>query len=159
MIPGGSSIPEVEAPLAALVASKPNKSIAEIGTPFGAGALAIGGDVHHRPAAPERFAHAREALDGTRAGVLNPNWQDVLAARGAFELIFFDGGTDTRADTLNLVVAARTHAALLSRTTSRSECRSRGTLSARPFLEGPRLIGAELHARTDIAIVIASRLT
>lgn len=69
---GGSSIPEVQALLSTLVASKPGGRIAEIGTAFGAGATAI---VEALPADatfvtvepdPARYAEACSALAGTR---------------------------------------------------------------------------------------------
>ena len=109
MTAGGSSIPEVQRLLAALVAAKPGGRIAELGTAFGAGARAIAdamaGDATFVTVEsdPMRYAHAREALAGTRAEVLNGRWEDALAHRGPFDLIFFDAGT--RGATLALAVS------------------------------------------------------
>jgi predicted O-methyltransferase YrrM len=95
---GGSSIFEVRRLLASLVASKPGGRIAEIGTAFGDGALAIlaalASDASFITVEPdpERYAHARTALAGTRAGLINARWQDVLGSRGPFDLVFLDGG-------------------------------------------------------------------
>ncbi len=72
MTQGGSSIPEVQALLAALVASKPHGRIAELGTAFGEGAKAIAGSLGASATFvtvepdPERFAIAQSVLDGTR---------------------------------------------------------------------------------------------
>jgi predicted O-methyltransferase YrrM len=106
---GGSSIPEVHRLLAALVASKPDGRIAEIGTAFGAGARAIAAAL--MPGAtfvtvepdPGRVARARDALSGTRTEVIDGPWEDVLPHRGPFDVIFFDGSTG--AATLPLAIS------------------------------------------------------
>ena len=43
---------------------------------------------------PERAARAREALAGTPAEVLEGDWQELLPARGPFDVVFADGGVD-----------------------------------------------------------------
>jgi predicted O-methyltransferase YrrM len=109
MTAGGSSIPEVQRLLAALVAAKPGGRVAEIGTAFGEGAVAIAGalpaDATFVTVEPdgERFAVARDALAGTRAEIVHARWQDVLPARGPFDLIFFDGGT--RGESIELAIS------------------------------------------------------
>ena len=87
MTGGGSSIPEVQNLLAALVASKPGGKIAELGTAFGAGARAIA-DALPPDATfvtvesdPARYAEACAALAETRAEVVNAHWEDVLPGR------------------------------------------------------------------------------
>ena len=98
MTSGGSSIPEVGRLLATLTASKPAGRIAEAGTAFGAGALAIvaalGRDATFVTveADPARFEAAREALAGSRAEIVAGLWRDVLPARGPFDLFFLDAG-------------------------------------------------------------------
>lgn len=98
MTNGGSSIFEVRRLLAALVASKPGGRIAEIGTAFGDGALAMmaalspDGSFVTVESDPERFAHAQRALTGTSAEIFNARWQDVLPSEGPFDLVFLDGG-------------------------------------------------------------------
>jgi predicted O-methyltransferase YrrM len=161
MTDGGSSIPEVQALLATLVASKPAGRIAEIGTAFGEGAKAIGRSLG--PAAtfvtvepdPERFAHARAVLDGTRAELLNADWQDVLPERGPFDLIFFDGGT--RAETLSLAIELLAPGGVLVKDDLTPGAPIEGDPVREAFLQDERLAGAELLARSDMAIIIATR--
>jgi predicted O-methyltransferase YrrM len=97
---GSYSIPEVRRLVATLVASKPDGRIAELGTSYGDGAKAI---VAALPAGatfvtveldPERAGHARDALAGTRAEVLEGDWRELLPGRGPFDLVFADGGGD-----------------------------------------------------------------
>jgi predicted O-methyltransferase YrrM len=105
---GGSSIPEVQRLVAALVAAKPTGRIAEIGTAFGAGASAIAAalapDASFITVEPdeERYRQARETLAGSRAELVNARWEDVLLERGPFDLIFFDGGL-TRAGLIEAI--------------------------------------------------------
>jgi predicted O-methyltransferase YrrM len=157
----GSSVPEVQALLATLVAAKPAGRIAEIGTAFGEGAKAIVRSLG--PAAtfvtvepdPERFAHARGVLDGTRAEVLNANWQDVLPDRGPFDLIFFDGGT--RAETLGLAIELLAPGGVLVKDDLTPGAPIEGDPIREAFLKDSRLTGVELLARPDMAIIIATR--
>ena len=147
--------------LAALVASKPHGRIAELGTAFGEGAKAIAGSLG--PGAtfvtvepdPERFAIAQRVLDGTRAEVLNANWEDVLGGRGPFDLIFFDGGT--RAETLNLAIELLAPGGMLVKDDLTPGMPIEGDLVREVFLHDPRLVAVELVARADMAIIIATR--
>jgi predicted O-methyltransferase YrrM len=160
---GGSSIPEVQRLLSVLAASKPNGRIAEIGTAFGEGAQAI---VRSLGVAatfvtvepdPERYARAVQVLDGTRAEVLNANWEDVLPQRGPFDLIFFDGGT--RAKTLTLAIELLAPGGILIKDDLTPGAPTEGDSVREAFLEDPRLVGVELVARADMAIIIATRRT
>jgi predicted O-methyltransferase YrrM len=161
MTEGGSSVAEVQALLAALVASKPHGRIAELGTAFGEGARAIAASLG--PGAtfvtvepdPERFAIAQRVLEGTRAEVLNAKWEDVLAARGPFDLIFFDGGT--RAETLNLAIELLAPGGMLIKDDLTPGMPIEGDLVREAFLKDPRLVGVELVARADMAVIIATR--
>jgi predicted O-methyltransferase YrrM len=95
---GAYSIPEVQRLVATLVASKPNGSVAEIGTSYGDGARAIvaalprGASFVTVEIDGERAAQARVALDGTVAEVLQGDWRDHLPQRAPFDAIFADGG-------------------------------------------------------------------
>ena len=100
MTAGAYSIPEVQRLLATLVASKPGGRVAEIGTAYGEGARAIadalpsGATFVTVEIDAERAAHARAALAGSRAEVLDGDWRDLLPQRGPFDLVFADGGRD-----------------------------------------------------------------
>jgi predicted O-methyltransferase YrrM len=95
---GAYSIPEVQRLVAALVASKPGGRIAEIGTSYGDGAVAMaaalagGASFVTVELDPERAAAARGRLAGTAARVLVGDWRDVLPPLAPFDLVFADGG-------------------------------------------------------------------
>jgi predicted O-methyltransferase YrrM len=158
---GGSSVTEVQALLSVLVASKPDGRIAEIGTAFGKGANAIVQSLG--PAATfvtvepeaERYEYARIALDGTRAEVLNADWEDVLPQRGPFDLIFFDGGT--RSETLNLAIELLAPGGILVKDDLTPGSPIQGDPVREAFLRDARLVGIELIARADMAVIIATR--
>jgi predicted O-methyltransferase YrrM len=160
---GGSSIREVQTLLSLLVAAKPDGRIAEIGTAFGEGAKAIakslGSGASFVTVEPdaERYAHALGILDGTRAEVLNANWEDVLPQRGPFDLIFFDGGT--RGETLNLAIELLAPGGILIKDDLVPGAPIEGDPVREAFLDDPRLIGVELLARADMAVIIATRRT
>jgi predicted O-methyltransferase YrrM len=95
---GAYSIPEVQRLVATLVASKPGGRIAELGTSYGEGARAIvdalppGATFVTAEIDPARAARAREVLAGTRAEVLEGDWQELLPQRAPFDVVFADGG-------------------------------------------------------------------
>lgn len=161
MTDGGSSIPEVQALLAALTASKPDGRIAELGTAFGEGARAIvqslGPEATFVTVEPdaERFAHSRQVLEGTRAELLNADWQDVLPDRGPFDLIFFDGGT--RAETLDLAIGLLAPGGVLVKDDLTPGAPIDDDAVREAFLRDPRLTSVELLARADMAVIIATR--
>jgi predicted O-methyltransferase YrrM len=160
---GGSSIPEVQRVLSVLAASKASGRIAEIGTAFGEGATAIaralGPDATFVTVEPdpERYAHAVKILEGTRAEVLNANWEDVLPRRGPFDLIFFDGGT--RAETLNLAVGLLAPGGILIKDDLAPGAAIEGDQVREALLTDERLVGVELLVTADMAIIIATRRT
>lgn len=143
------------------MASKPHGRIAELGTAFGEGAKAIAGSLG--PGAtfitvepdPDRFAIAQRVLDGTRAEVVNAKWEDVLAVRGPFDLIFFDGGTG--AGTLNLAIELLAPGGMLIKDDLTPGVPIDGDFVREVFLKDPRLVAVELVARADMAIIIATR--
>ena len=163
MTAGGSSVPEVQRLLAALVASKPRGRVAEIGTAFGVGAKAI---VDALPpdstfvtveSDPERYAVAREALAGTRAEVLNARWEDVLLDRAPFDLLFFDGGT--RNETLGLAVSLLTPGGILVKDDLTPGRQIAGDPVREAFLDDERLIAVEVLTTLDMATIVAVRRT
>jgi predicted O-methyltransferase YrrM len=158
---GGSSIPEVRRLLAALVSSKPSGRIAEIGTAFGEGARAIaealGPEATFVTVEPdaERYAHARRALAGTRAEMLNGRWEDLLPARGPFDLVFFDGGT--RGDTIELAVSLLAPGGILVKDDLTPGTPIAGDPVREALLGDERLIGVEILATPTMAAILAVR--
>lgn len=161
MTGGGSSIPEVQRLLAALVASKPGGRVAEVGTAFGVGAKAIVGAlppdstfVTVEPD-PARYAIACEALVGTRAEVLNASWEDVLPSRAPFDLLFFDGGT--RDETLGLAISLLAPGGILVKDDLTPGRPIAGDLVREAFMNDERLIAAELLITPAMAAIVAVR--
>jgi predicted O-methyltransferase YrrM len=158
---GGSSIPEIQSLLATLVTAKPGGNIAEIGTAFGAGATAIADAL---PADstfvtvepdPARYAEARAALEGTRAEVVNTDWEDVLPARGPFDLIFFDGGT--RGSTLELAVSLLAPGGILIKDDLTPGRPVAGDPVREALFHDRRLVVVELLTTPETAAIVAVR--
>ena len=161
MTGGGSSIPEVQALLATLVASKPGGRITEIGTAFGAGARAI---VEALPADatfvtvetdPARYAEASAALAGTRAELVNARWEDVLPTRGQFDLIFFDGGT--RGESVELAISLLAPGGILVKDDLTPGRPVAGDLVREAFFQDQRLVAVELLTTPATAAIVAVR--
>lgn len=161
MTGGGSSIPEVQRLLAALVASKPNGTIAEIGTAFGVGARAmldtLGQDATFVTVEPEaeRYRQSCEALAGSRAEVLQGEWEDVLPQRAPFDLIFFDGGT--RSSLLERAVDLLAPGGILVKDDLTPGRPVEGDAVREAFLRDPRLASVELLTTRDTAAIVAVR--
>jgi predicted O-methyltransferase YrrM len=158
---GGSSLPEVRALLAALVASKPGGRIAEIGTAFGEGARAIvdalAPDATFVTVEPdaERYRQARDALAGTRAEVVNAPWEDVLAQRGPFDLLFFDGGT--RGATLELAISLLAPGGVLVKDDLTPGGPVDGDALREALLRDDRLVSVEILTSPTAAAIVAVR--
>ena len=161
MTGGGSSIPEVQALLSTLVASKPGGRIAEIGTAFGAGATAI---VEALPADatfvtvepdPARYAEACSALAGTRVEVLNARWEDVLPTRGPFDLIFFDGGTTE--ESFELAVSLLAPGGILVKDDLTPGRPVAGDSVREALFQDQRLVAVELLTTSTTAAIVAVR--
>ena len=161
MTAGGSSIPEVQRLLAALAASKPDGRIAEIGTAFGEGARAMlstmGPDATFVTVEPDpdRYEQAREALGGTRAEVLNARWEDVLPARGPFDLVFFDGGT--RGESIALAVSLLAPGGILVKDDLTPGSPVAGDPVREALLRDERLAGVEILTTATMAAILAVR--
>jgi predicted O-methyltransferase YrrM len=161
MTGGGSSIQEVQQLLATLVASKPGGRIAEMGTAFGAGARVIadalppGATFVTVETDAARYAEACEALLGTGAEVLNARWEDVLPARGPFDLIFFDAGT--RDGTLELAVSLLAPGGILVKDDLTPGRPITGDAVREAFLQDERLAAVELLTTAATAAIIAVR--
>jgi predicted O-methyltransferase YrrM len=158
---GGSSIPEVRRLLAALVASKPSGRIAEIGTAFGEGARAIADAMGPEATFvtvepdPERYAHARRALAGTRAQLVNGRWEELLPARGPFDVVFFDGGT--RGDTIELAISLLAPGGVLVKDDLMPGAPTAGDLVREALLGDERLIGVEVLVTPAMSAILAVR--
>jgi predicted O-methyltransferase YrrM len=159
MTGGGSSIPEVQRLLATLVASKPAGRIAEIGTAFGEGARAIvaalGAEASFVTVEPDpsRYAQARDALAGTRAELVRGRWEDVLPARGPFDLVFFDGGT--RGDSIELAVSLLAPGGILVKDDLTPGMA--GDPLREALLGDERLVGVEILTTPTMAAILAVR--
>lgn len=94
MTGGGSSIPAVQALLRALATGR---DVAELGTAFGEGAVALAETARSVVTVerdPERAAAARERLAGLDiVEALEGDAYELLRGRGPFGLVFADGGT------------------------------------------------------------------
>lgn len=164
MTHGGSSIIEVRRLLAALVASKPGGVIAEIGTAFGDGALAIAAAL--APDAsfvtvepdPERFAHARRALAGTRCELVEGRWQDVLPSRAPFDLVFLDGGgPDELVDAVPVLTDLLAPGGILVKDDLTPGVAVEADPMRVALLREPRLTATELVVHEGMAVIIATR--
>jgi predicted O-methyltransferase YrrM len=159
MTAGAYSVLEVQRLLATLVASKPGGRIAEIGTSYGDGALAI---VESLPPGatfvtveidPDRAAQAREKLAGTRAEVLEGDWQEHLPQRGPFDLVFADGGRDY--DRVADLLAPG--GILVKDDLTPDHPDKENDPTRRALLDDPRLEAVEILVRDDMAAIVASR--
>lgn len=161
---GGSSIFEVRRLLATLVASKPAGRVAEIGTAFGDGALAMlaalapeASFVTVEPD-PERFAHAQRALAGTRAELLHGRWQDLLPARGPFDLVFLDGGgPEEIVEGVPVLVELLAPGGMLVKDDLTPGVELDGDPLRVALLQDPRLTAVELVVGEAMAVIIATR--
>jgi predicted O-methyltransferase YrrM len=158
MTAGAYSIPEVQQLVATLVASKPGGRIAELGTSYGEGAQAIvaalppGATFVTAEIDPERAARAREALAGTPAEVLQGDWQELLPARGPFDLVFADGGTayDRAADLL-------APGGILIKDDLTPGRAVDGDPTREALLRDPRLESVEILVTAEMACIVAVR--
>ena len=147
--------------LAVLAASRPAGRIAELGTAFGEGALAIAAampaDASLVTVEPdrERYEIAREALAGTRAELVHGRWEDALPARGPFDLIFFDGGT--RGETLDLAITLLAPGGVLVKDDLEPGAPVDGDPVREAFLRDPRLVATEILTTPTAAAIVAVR--
>ena len=147
--------------LAVLAASRPAGRIAEIGTAFGEGALAIAaampGDASLVTVEPdrERYEIAREALAGTRAEVVHGTWEAELPSRGPFDLLFFDGGT--RGGTLDLAISLLAPGGVLVKDDLTPGAPMEGDPVREAFLRDPRLVATEILTTPTAAAIVAVR--
>jgi predicted O-methyltransferase YrrM len=160
MTAGAYSIPEVQRLVATLVASKPGGRVAEIGTSYGDGAVAIaaalpaGASFVTVELEPERAATARERLAGMAAEVLEGDWRDVLPPRGPFDLVFADGGVayDRVADLL-------APGGILVKDDLTPGGATEGDPTREALLRDPRLEATEVLVTPAMSCIVAVRRT
>jgi predicted O-methyltransferase YrrM len=158
MTAGAYSIPEVQRLVATLVASKPGGRIAELGTSYGDGARAIaaalppGATFVTAEIDPERAHQAREALAGAPAEVLEGDWQELLPARGPFDVVFADGGVayDKVADLL-------APGGILIKDDLTPGRPVEGDPTREALLRDPRLESVEVLVTPEMACIVAVR--
>jgi predicted O-methyltransferase YrrM len=155
---GGSSIPEVPQLVATLVASKPGGRIAEIGTAFGEGALAIVAALSGEASFvtvevdPERADRARHALAGTPAETLVGDWRELLPPRGPFDLVFADGGV-----AYDLVADLLAPGGIVVKDDLTPGRAIEGDATREALLLDERLVATELLVTPEMAAIVAVR--
>ena len=163
MTDGGSSIPEVHALLATLVASKPGGRFAETGTAFGKGAHAIAGAMDNESTFitveldPDRYRQATEHLAGTRAEVVHGHWRDVLPQRAPFDLLFADGGLRSTEDGFELSISLLAPGGFLVKDDMSPGRPIAGDGIREWLFHDPRLITTEVLTTPNTAAIIAVR--
>lgn len=160
MTAGAYSIPEVQRLVATLVASKPNGKVAEIGTSYGDGAVAIAAALPHGASFvtveldPERAARARERLRDTTAEVLEGDWRDHLPQRAPFDAIFADGGVG-----YDQVISLLAPGGILVKDDLTPGRPIEGDATREALLLDPRVEATEILVTPDMACVVAVRKT
>jgi len=144
--------------VATLVASKPGGRVAEIGTSYGDGAKAILAALPHGTSFvtveldPDRAAHARAALAGTEAQVLEGDWRDHLPQLGPFDVLFADGGTG-----YDEVVDLLAPGGLLVKDDLTPGSPIEGDATREALLLDPRLEATEIMVTPEMACIVATR--
>jgi predicted O-methyltransferase YrrM len=160
---GGSSIPEVHALLAALVASKPGGRFAETGTAFGKGARAIVDAMDENASFVtveldrDRYEQAVAALIGTRAEVVHGHWRDVLPPRAPFDLLFADGGLRSTEGGFELSVSLLAPGGLIVKDDMSPGRAIDGDEIREWLFRDPRLTATEVLTTPTTAAIIAVR--
>lgn len=163
MTGGGSSIPQVHALLATLVASKPGGRLAETGTAFGHGARAIADAMDTESTFvtveldPGRYEQAVEHLAGTRAEVIQGRWEDVLPQRAPFDFLFADGGLRSAVDGLELSISLLAPGGLLLKDDMSPGRAIEGDEIREWLFRDPRLVAAEILTTPTSAAIVAVR--
>lgn len=162
MTAGGSSIPEVHALLATLVAAKPGGRFAETGTAYGRGARAIADAMDEESTFvtvevdSARYKRAVEHLVGTRAEVVHGRWEDVLPLRAPFDLLFADGGI-REAGGIGVVIPLVAPGGFLVKDDMSPGRTIEGDDIREGMLRDERLIAVEVMTTTTTAAIVAVR--
>ena len=163
MTDGGSSIPEVHALLATLVAAKAGGRFAETGTAFGKGARAIAEAMDEKASFvtvevdPDRYEQAAAELAGTRAELVLGYWHDELPQRAPFDLLFADGGVRETEGGLELLISLLAPGGVLVKDDMSPGRPIDGDEIREWLLRDPRLIATEILTTPNTAAIIAVR--
>lgn len=161
MTAGGSSIPAVQRLLTTVVAAKPGGRIAELGTAFGEGAIAMLAELAPTStlitveADPERYEIAARELSGTRAEVILGDWRDLLPGRAPFDVIFFDAGN--AGDDAPIAISMLAVGGLLIKDDLTPGRPVEGDPTRKALLNDPRLVAVEIQTTPETAAIIAVR--
>ena len=99
-----------------------------------------------------RAARAREALAGTPAEVLEGDWQELLPARGPFDVVFADGGVD-----YDRVADLLAPGGILIKDDLTPGCPVEGDSTREALLLDPRLESVEVLVTAEMACIVAVR--
>jgi predicted O-methyltransferase YrrM len=154
---GGSSIPAVQRLLAVLACGR---RVAEAGTAFGDGALAMAAtarEVVTVESDPERARRAAGRLAGREnVTLLVGDWRELLPQRGPFDLVFADGGSPYDWDEiLSLVDPGGT----IVKDDLTPGCAIDGDPIREGLLRNPRLAAVEILTTPQTAAILAVRLS
>jgi predicted O-methyltransferase YrrM len=152
---GATAIPEVRSLLRVLAAGR---DVVEMGAAFGETAAVMAETarsvvtIEHEP---ERVAAARARLAGLgNVELVEGDVYDVLRDRGPFDLVFADGG---RPFDWEAVFAATAPGGLIVKDDLTPARPVEGDDIREFLLSDPRLIGAEILATPDEAVIVAVR--
>ncbi len=135
--------------------------MAEIGTAFGHGALAIASTARELVTAEldsRRAAEARDRLGGCpNVELVVGDWREVLTARGPFDLVFADGGRAKQPDNLQFVIDLVSSGGVIV-----CDDLTPGLPGPDPVREAwlwdPRLAAVEILTTPETAAIVATRL-
>ena len=158
MTGGGSSIRAVQALLHTLATGR---RVAEIGTAFGEGAVAMAAtavDLVTVALDLERAEAARVRLDGcTNVELLVGDWRELLPPRGPFDLVFADGGLRDSAAWEAAVALVESGGMIVKDDLTPGRPVDGDPFSPRSLLRDPRLVGAEILTTPQTAAIVAVR--
>ena len=154
MTEGGTSIPEVRALLRALASGR---DVCELGTAFGVAAAAMAETARSVVTVeldPSRAAAARERLAGLEnVEALEGDVYEVLRGRGPFGLVFADGG---RPIDWEFVLSLTERGGVIVKDDLTPGLPVEGDDVREFLLRDSRLIGAELLATPEMAVIVAT---
>jgi predicted O-methyltransferase YrrM len=157
---GATAIPEVQALLRALAASR---DVAEMGAAYGETAAVLAETANSVVTVerdPERLAVARERLAGlANVELLEGDVYEQLRGRGPFGLVFVDGGLrPVDPDRWEAILALVEPGGILVKDDMSPGRPVEGDEVREFLLRDPRLAGAEILATPEMAVIVATRV-